>query len=1030
MKIKISLCVFLYLLYVSALNAQTDTVFFDNDWKVTDTKSTASFFRVKNKTTGNQYNVRDYYINGLLQMEGFYTNPADEKTKNGPFIYYDTQGKPESKVSFINNLTEGVAQFYYKGRLVSTQTFKNGLLNGPALYIDSFTQAKRAEGIYKDDKRQGEWRFYITNGSPEYWITFDAGRLEGPTVIYDTITGKVYAKGQYKADEKWGKWIYYDDDVKFEEGTYLNDRRDGEWIFFYTNAKPASIQQWKNGTKNGSYIIYDSLTGNKVLEVGYKNGEMNGGWTSFSALTSKKILFVSWENGIRKGKTIMYDSISGEINAEGYLEGENKEGQWMHFYKGHLQQVSNYKNNKLEGRTTWYDTATHKKIEEGEYADNQKNGTWKYYNPSTGELYKQVTFLKGVSARDQVGSKSLNLEGEGGDFSGSRPRGQRKYYYGNTDRLASITDFDKTSDTSCNYTTYFDSVTQTKSSEGCLSSAGRTGPWTEYFVPTERIKKKVIYLDNKLNGYCTWYDSASTYKIAEGIYVLGKRKGPWTFYLPGTQDTLVIKTYENDIPNGYCIYFDSFTHKRDYEGNYINHKKDGKWTYYFANGKTISSIRNFRIGISEGEFITFDSATGHILKKGVCKENKRTGIWLIYYPGNNNLQSQLDYAGNEIKAVYYDSLHGFRSAQGQFKNDKKEGKWKYYYDDTRLKSEIQFHNSKMEGSSVYYDSVRQYKNVVGQFENDKKEGKWRFYYNETRLMSEINFHNDKKDGYAIYYDSATGKKEKEGKYREGLRQGEWFSYEPMARIKTEQINFLDNKRHGDAVFYFANSGLKKSEGNYYQGKREGRWTYYYEHGGPISQIENYQAGMLDGKVICYDSLGKIISSATFKNDTLTGERIQYYPGTDIVWIKANYLKGLLDGELRTYFESGKLKRLEKYNRGEMISGACYNDAGVEVQPTLLITKKRFQGDIMTYIGDNLRYPQDALDNKVEGKVLVKFIVNENGSISDVEVIKGIGYGCDEEAIRIVSQMPPWIPEMVDDKPIKTSQTLNIVFWIH
>ena len=65
--------------------------------------------------------------------------------------------------------------------------------------------------------------------------------------------------------------------------------------------------------------------------------------------------------------------------------------------------------------------------------------------------------------------------------------------------------------------------------------------------------------------------------------------------------------------------------------------------------------------------------------------------------------------------------------------------------------------------------------------------------------------------------------------------------------------------------------------------------------------------------------------------------------------------------------------------------------------------------MLNYLNDKIRYPQAARDHGVEGRVFVQFIVEENGSLSNIKVVKGLGYGCDKEALRIVRSMPRWIP---------------------
>jgi protein TonB len=81
-----------------------------------------------------------------------------------------------------------------------------------------------------------------------------------------------------------------------------------------------------------------------------------------------------------------------------------------------------------------------------------------------------------------------------------------------------------------------------------------------------------------------------------------------------------------------------------------------------------------------------------------------------------------------------------------------------------------------------------------------------------------------------------------------------------------------------------------------------------------------------------------------------------------------------------------------------------------------------------YIKDNIKYPASAMENGIEGKVVIQFIVNENGGISGTTVLtKPLGYGIEEEAIRVVNNMPVWIPGKVNGKKVKTYRQLPIVF---
>ena len=69
----------------------------------------------------------------------------------------------------------------------------------------------------------------------------------------------------------------------------------------------------------------------------------------------------------------------------------------------------------------------------------------------------------------------------------------------------------------------------------------------------------------------------------------------------------------------------------------------------------------------------------------------------------------------------------------------------------------------------------------------------------------------------------------------------------------------------------------------------------------------------------------------------------------------------------------------------------------------------------------------ARENGISGTVFVMFVVNEDGAISDVQVRRGIGGGCDEEALRVVKKMPKWNAGKQRGKPVKVSFTLPIKF---
>ncbi|HEX2630724.1 MAG TPA: energy transducer TonB [Chitinophagaceae bacterium] len=89
-----------------------------------------------------------------------------------------------------------------------------------------------------------------------------------------------------------------------------------------------------------------------------------------------------------------------------------------------------------------------------------------------------------------------------------------------------------------------------------------------------------------------------------------------------------------------------------------------------------------------------------------------------------------------------------------------------------------------------------------------------------------------------------------------------------------------------------------------------------------------------------------------------------------------------------------------------------------------------QGAIEDYINNNIEYPQQAIDNNVEGTVRVQFGVDEKGNVSQVTTVGNkLGYGLEEEAIRVVSNMAKWSPGQVKGKTVRTKMVIPITYRI-
>jgi TonB family protein len=279
-----------------------------------------------------------------------------------------------------------------------------------------------------------------------------------------------------------------------------------------------------------------------------------------------------------------------------------------------------------------------------------------------------------------------------------------------------------------------------------------------------------------------------------------------------------------------------------------------------------------------------------------------------------------------------------------------------------------------EGAFSYYTANQLFS--TGAFEKGKRNGKWTFYYRGTNyIKSEVYFKDDSLDGTAIYFDSLTHKIKMTGYYKNGKKEGEWQAFNKAGMVLiTEQ--YKDSGTRASTVLY-NHTGKKIAEGDFINKKFSGPWKEY-------------------------DSVG------------------------NLKWEK-NYVSNVKDGEATEYYANGKIERKELYSFGKLLSGKEYDENGNEINYVPAIEKAKADYDVTEYIKTHLQYPEKAKRRNIEGKVLVSFIVNEDGSISDAKILKGVGGGCDEEALRIVNHMPAWKPGMQDGKPVRFSYRLPINF---
>lgn len=147
--------------------------------------------------------------------------------------------------------------------------------------------------------------------------------------------------------------------------------------------------------------------------------------------------------------------------------------------------------------------------------------------------------------------------------------------------------------------------------------------------------------------------------------------------------------------------------------------------------------------------------------------------------------------------------------------------------------------------------------------------------------------------------------------------------------------------------------------------------------------------------------------------------------------KEFYLKnGKYDGDFLTYWENGKPKRVDVFKNDSLISGKCFNAGGQEVMYYKYNISAEFplgQEALLYFISGNLKYPEEMRKKGIEGRVHVRFRVEKDGRITNVEILRGVSPMLDAEALRVVRLMPYWNPCLIDGEAESTTFTIPIVF---
>ncbi|MBE7169476.1 MAG: TonB family protein [Williamsia sp.] len=160
----------------------------------------------------------------------------------------------------------------------------------------------------------------------------------------------------------------------------------------------------------------------------------------------------------------------------------------------------------------------------------------------------------------------------------------------------------------------------------------------------------------------------------------------------------------------------------------------------------------------------------------------------------------------------------------------------------------------------------------------------------------------------------------------------------------------------------------------------------------------------------------------------------YYKSTGALDSSGNYKAGVQEGLWYFYAENGDVARAKKYNNGALINDTLFTEGWNEsVQPASSghsTTEARLaEGDQgwTRFLLRNLRYPLEAQQLRITGRIMLQFIVDENGNVLEPDIRKSTAYSLDEEALRLIRISPPWSPASKDGIGVSSYKLQPIIF---
>ncbi|MCY9805399.1 hypothetical protein OTK51_18400 [Vibrio scophthalmi] len=628
-----------------------------------------------------QYNLQGNVDQTTLYKEG-------QKVQVERFF---VSGKRQALETYLDNLRHGVWETYHEnGTVALRQEYANNHLSGR--YLEQNSAGKIiVEGEYNTQgERQGAWRSFYDDGTPNSEIHFEAGIHNGKALSY-------FPSGQLA-----------------QQATYKNNHLDGESLRYHENGHLYEKEHYQDGQLEGLQVIYnaDQVV---IAESNFKLGTLAGEQKSYfddgklKQLTNYHTTILA-DNGQYPlhGIQEQYDS-EGRLVEKGNFKQGVKDGLFTRYRQGEMESEENWLAGERHSKQTRY-YATDKLRSIDHYEHGKQTGRSESYFDD-GTLKERGTRLNSVWIGKYESFYETGLPREVIHYASTVDENTyRAKFHGH-------------------YARWFGNGDPSETGE--YIEGKKTGEWLAYNQGL--VTRKQTYLDGKLNGeYAEYYNGR---RRVTGLYQDNMKTGVWTGY-----------RYQESDPTFGTIAEGNILRTSEYANNKLHGKRE-----YFDFKQIRYRSESYVKGVQTGPYAEYYVTNGQLKRQGEMIKNVQTGLWQGWFEdGMQSFSSEL-LAGQQHgeHREYY--ANGQLKQHAQFEKGKLNGLLTQYYQTGKQEYQEQWLKGQKEGEASYFHTNGKLAEK-GSYLRERKEGLWLNYWPNGEKRSEGSYISNRQSGDWVYYD--------------------------------------------------------------------------------------------------------------------------------------------------------------------------------------------------------------------------------------------------------------------------------------